>query len=296
MNRTAETETTARQVTASRDDASVDTPSLSGHVDARPVAHRPLAGRCAVVTGGSGAIGASIVASLAARGADVVVVYARSRQEAEAAAEHARQHGVRAMSVQANLAEEARIHSLVRAVRDEFGRLDILVSGAVSGRMRSAMSLDSRGLQHALDVNVRALLILAQLATPMMKRAGWGRMVALSSMGADRVLPDYAGLGASKAALESMVRYLAVELAPHGITANTVSASVVETPALDHFGDPQVVVSETLSRTPSRRLPSSADVAGAVAFLCSDDAAMVQGQTLLVDGGYSLVATSSPLP
>jgi enoyl-[acyl-carrier protein] reductase III len=296
VNRTAETETTARQVTASRDDASVDTPSLSGHVDARPVAHRPLAGRCAVVTGGSGAIGASIVASLAARGADVVVVYARSRQEAEAAAEHARQHGVRAMSVQANLAEEARIHSLVRAVRDEFGRLDILVSGAVSGRMRSAMSLDSRGLQHALDVNVRALLILAQLATPMMKRAGWGRMVALSSMGADRVLPDYAGLGASKAALESMVRYLAVELAPHGITANTVSASVVETPALDHFGDPQVVVSETLSRTPSRRLPSSADVAGAVAFLCSDDAAMVQGQTLLVDGGYSLVATSSPLP
>jgi enoyl-[acyl-carrier protein] reductase III len=225
-----------------------------------------------------------------------VVVYARSRQEADAAVEDARQHGVRAMSVQANLAEEARIHALVRAVHGEFDGIDILVSGAVSGRMRSALSLDARGLQHAMDVNVRALLILAQLVTPAMRRAGWGRVIALSSMGADRVLPDYAGLGASKAALESLVRYLAVELAPHGITANTVSASVVETPALDHFGDPQVVVSETLARTPARRLPSPADVAGAVAFLCSDDAAMVQGQTILVDGGYSLVATSNPLP
>jgi len=257
---------------------------------ADPLAHAPLAGRVALVTGGSGGVGRSIVAALATRGADVAIGYVQDRGGAEAAAGAARDLGVRSLAVQANLATEAQVHALVRRARDELGDIDIVVSGAVTGRMGPALRLDTRGFQFALDVNARSLLLLAQLTAPAMRRKRWGRIVALSSIGAARVLPDYTSVGASKAALESLVRHLAIELAPDGITANVVSGSVVDTDALSHFGTRRGLLDAMLARTPAGRCPSPADMAGAVAMLCCDEASMIVGQTIMVDGGYSLVA------
>jgi enoyl-[acyl-carrier protein] reductase III len=114
-------------------------------------------------------------------------------------------------------------------------------------------------------------------------------VVAVSSLGSSRVLANYVLIGASKAALESVVRYLAVELAPRGIRANTVSAGVVETGALDHFPNKDAML-RSVERTPARRLVEPEDVAAAVAFLCSGDAEMIRGHTLVVDGGFSLLA------
>jgi enoyl-[acyl-carrier protein] reductase III len=115
-------------------------------------------------------------------------------------------------------------------------------------------------------------------------------IVAISSLGAQRVLENYVLVGTSKAALESVVRYLAVELAPRGIRVNAVSAGVVETEALDHFPNREEMLRAGRTRTPAGRLVEPDDIAGAVAFLCSPDAQMVRGHTLIVDGGYSLLA------
>jgi enoyl-[acyl-carrier protein] reductase III len=114
-------------------------------------------------------------------------------------------------------------------------------------------------------------------------------IVGISSLGSARVLPNYVLVGTSKAALESVVRYLAVELAPRGIRANAVSAGVVETGALDFFPNKDEMLA-TVERTPAGRLVAPEDVAAAVSFLCSDDGAMIRGQTIVIDGGFSLLA------
>ena len=115
-------------------------------------------------------------------------------------------------------------------------------------------------------------------------------IVALSSLGSQRVMDNYVLVGASKAALESIVRHLAVELAPRGIRVNAVSAGVVETDALDAFPNREQMLSWSLARTPAGRLVEPGDVAGAVCFLCSPEAEMIRGQVIVVDGGYSLLA------
>ena len=115
-------------------------------------------------------------------------------------------------------------------------------------------------------------------------------IVAISSLGSERVLDNYTLVGASKAALEALVRYLAVELAPRGIRVNAVSAGVVETGALEHFPNKDAML-EMGVRNPVGRLVSPEDVAMLVTFLCSPDAEMIRGQTLVVDGGWSLLTT-----
>ena len=115
-------------------------------------------------------------------------------------------------------------------------------------------------------------------------------MVAISSLGSDRVLENYVLVGASKAALEALVRYLAVELAPRGINVNAVSAGLVETGALEHFPNRQAMLRWYRERTPAGRLVEPADVADVVCFLASPAAKMIRGQIVVVDGGYSVVA------
>jgi enoyl-[acyl-carrier protein] reductase III len=144
-----------------------------------------------------------------------------------------------------------------------------------------------------MNINARSLLFGAQKAAGLMKSRGGGAIVALSSMGSSRVLPDYAVVGASKAAIESLVRYLGVELAPHRIRVNAVSPGIVETDALSHFPifqeNESHLVSEVRKYTPAGRLCSPADVAHVVEFLCSEEAQMICGQTIVLDGGFSLL-------
>ncbi|MBN2170117.1 MAG: SDR family oxidoreductase [Candidatus Krumholzibacteriota bacterium] len=197
--------------------------------------------------------------------------------------------GSRAAVYKANVADDAQLHDLFEQLAADFGRLDILVSNAASGVLRPAVELTRRHWQWTLDINAATLLHLVQHALPLIGDRG-GKVVAISSLGSVRAIPNYAAVGASKAALESLVRHLAVELAPRGVNVNILSAGVVDTDALRHFPNRRDLLAKSLEQTPAGRLVTPADVADAALFLVSPYARMIHGQTIVVDGGYSIVA------
>jgi enoyl-[acyl-carrier protein] reductase III len=251
----------------------------------------PLHNKIAVITGSGRGIGRAIALRLAASGADIVVSFNRNIAPAEAVADQIREMGRHAIVVKANVSKPEDIDALFQMVDDTFGGLDIFISNAASGFNRPAMQQKVTGWDWTMDVNARAFLLAAQRAVPLMQKRGGGAMVAISSPGSGRVMPDYIAVGASKAALESLTRYLAVELAPIGINVNAVSPGLVETDALKHFAtlaDPEVIP-RAIQNTPAGRLVQPEDVAGVVAFLCSPDAAMIRGQVIVIDGGYTLI-------
>jgi enoyl-[acyl-carrier protein] reductase III len=170
----------------------------------------------------------------------------------------------------------------------ELGPLDVLIHSAATGVIRPALETDDKHWDWTLSANARALLSLTRAAAPSMPKGA--SIVGLSSLGSVRVLENYALVGASKAALEALVRYLAVELAPQGIRVNAVSAGVVETGALEHFPNREAML-EMGRANPVGRIVTPVDIAACVTFLCSPEAEMIRGQTLVVDGGWSLLAS-----
>lgn len=248
-----------------------------------------LAGKVALVTGASRGIGRAIALRLARAGADVIVTYFRNREAAGQTAEAISAAGVRAQVVRLHVGDPDQVAALLREVEQAFGRLDILVSNAASGVARPVLQLGIKEWEWTMNTNARAFFLLAQAAAPLMARRGGGRMVALSSLGASRVEEYYAAVGVAKAALESLTRYLAVELAPYGIGVNAVAAGVVLTDALQHFPNCVSLLEKAQTRTPAGRLLTPEDVAAVVHFLCGPGAEMVRGQTIVVDGGISLL-------
>lgn len=252
---------------------------------------RSLYGRVALITGSSRGIGRAIALELAARGADVVVNYLRKRAAAEEVVAAIEAHGRRAIAVKANVGNADHIDAMFNRVRAEFGRCDILVGNVASGVVRPITEVEDKHWDWTMDINARSILRCARHAAPLMEAESWGRIIGITSFGSTRVFSEYGVMGVSKAAIESLVRYLAVELAPKGIVVNAVSPGIVETDALQYF---PIDVKETLvkaaARTPVRRVTTPEDVARVVAFLCSDDAAMIVGQTIVVDGGWSILA------
>jgi len=241
-------------------------------------------GASVVVTGGSRGIGKAIALRFAELGAARVAIgYLRNDRAAEAAAEELRATGAEPVLVRGNVSSE-------RVAREvaELGPLDALIHSAATGVIRPALEIEKKHWDWTLDANAYALLALAKAAAPQMQPGS--SIVGISSLGSTRVLENYVVVGTSKAALESLVRYLAVELAPQEIRVNAVSAGVVETEALDHFPNKDEMVRKGLERSPTGRLVEPADVANAVAWLCSPEAEMVRGHTLVVDGGFSLLA------
>jgi enoyl-[acyl-carrier protein] reductase III len=247
-----------------------------------------LKGKVALVTGGSRGIGRAITLRLASEGADVVINFFRKRAAAESTAEAVRGLGASAHVIKANLAEPEKIDRLFAEIEDRFGRLDILVNNAASGVARSAMELDYDGWDWTMDINARAPLLCAQQAAPLMKDGG--AIVNISSLGSRLVLPVYTAVGVSKAALEALTRYLAIELAPRGIRVNAVSAAAVETEALKLYANDPRMPRPAVTTSPAGRMVRPEDVAGVVAFLCSGAAAMIRGQVIVIDGGMSLTA------
>lgn len=249
-----------------------------------------FAGKVAVVTGSGRGIGRAIALRLAGLGADVVVNFFRNRTPAEETAEAIRALGRRAEVVKADVGEPEGIEALIGAAETSFGGLDILVNNAASGYNRPIMEQKLKGWEWTLNINARAALFCAQRAAPSMRARGGGHIVSITSPGSNRVLPEYVLVGASKAALEAITRYLAVELAPFNISANAVSPGVVATDALKHFaslrGDD--VLGAVTAATPAGRLATPEDVADVVAFLCSPAAAMIRGQVIVIDGGSTL--------
>ena len=249
---------------------------------------RDLEGRVALVTGGGRGIGRAIAHALAARGANLVVAYLRNRAAAEETCAAAEEHAVKALALRANVGDERQLDALFDGVDETFGRLDLFVSNAATGVLKGLDELDARAWAWTMDANARAFFLGAKRASGLMPAGG--RIVALSSLGSSRVLPGYMVVGASKAALETIARYLAVELGPRSITVNVVSPGVVDTDALRHFPARDAMLAEARAKTPAGRLATPEDVAATVDFLTSENAAMITGQTLVVDGGAGVLA------
>ena len=254
-----------------------------------------LAGKKALVTGGSGDIGRAICRALATAGAEVAFTYFSNRDGADATATAIAEAGSTGHVLRANFSDADSTAAVVPAVRAALGAVDVFVSNAASGVLRSATELKPRHWQWTLDINARAFFSLVQAmvtrdgdTAPLM--GSGARIVALSSLGASRAIPQYTAVGASKAALEALVRHFALELGPRGIGINAVSPGIVDTGALTHFPNRDQLLDVARSRTPAGRLTTAADVATVVAFLCTAEAAMIHGQTIHVDGGYSVVA------
>ncbi len=240
----------------------------------------------ALITGGSRGIGRAIAIRLAEYGADVVVNYVRHKRDAMETAAAVEALGRRCLLVKTNVANSPDVAEMFAAIRSEYGHLDILVSNAASGVLKPALELTERHWNWAMDINARALLTLVQQGLPLMRRGS--RVMAVSSLGSIRAIENYTTVGASKAALESLVRHLAVELGPQGISVNTISAGAVDTDALKHFPNREEILRLALERTPLGRLTRPEDVADIALFLCSSLAGMIQGQVITVDGGYAV--------
>src|SRR3954462_14373228 len=225
--------------------------------------------RAVLVTGGSRGIGKAIALRFARDGASKVAIgYLRNDRAAEETAEELRALGAEPVLGRGNGSSE-RVLREVTAL----GPLDAVVHNAATGVIRPALEVEEKHWDWTMNANARALLGLAQAAVPQMPRGA--SIVAISSLGSFRTLENYVLIGTSKAALESLVRYLGVELAPRGIRVNAVSGGVVETGALEHFPNREQMVAGSLARTPAGRLVEPTDVADAVSFLCSPGAEMI---------------------
>ena len=248
---------------------------------------RPLTGKTALVTGGSRGIGRAICLELASRGADICFNYLRNHAAARSVVDELTAFGVQAIRHRANQADLSVIDELVGTVVDRFGKIDILVNNAASGVMRSSTELSEKHWDWTQTINAKSPWRLAASASEHMPAGS--RIVNISSPGSGRILPSYFAVGVSKAALEAITRYMAIDLAPKGISVNAVSAGFVETDALDAFPDELGIKEAATRSTPAGRTVTPEDVAKVVAMLCSPDADMIRGQVVVVDGGEMLI-------
>jgi enoyl-[acyl-carrier protein] reductase III len=247
---------------------------------------KPFKGQVALVTGASRGIGKAIALELAERGASIAFNYLKNHTAARATEEEIAAKGVECFRLRAHVGDEEAVKSLIEQVTGRFGRIDIVVNNAASGVMRPSTELDPKHWDWTMDINARGPWLVAREAAKAMKPGG--RVINLSSPGSRMVLPSYFAVGVSKAALEAVTRYMAVELAAQGISVNGVSAGYVKTDALDAFPD-ELGVKELAERaTPAGRPVTPQDVAKVVAMLCGPDAGMIRGQIITVDGGETI--------
>ena len=246
-----------------------------------------FANKVALITGGARGIGRATALKLAGAGCDIAIVYYNSSDEATALVNEITRSGRRAIAVQANVADQTSVKEMFAQFREHFSQLDFLISNAASGVLKPAMQMSTKHWRWCMETNALALNHLVAEGRGMM--APGSRVIALSSLGAHRAIPNYAFIGASKAALEALVRSLSLELAPEGICVNTVSAGVVDTDALKHFPNREQLLDEYQAHSLAGRPLLPEDVANTVYLLCLPEALLIKGQTLFVDAGYSIV-------
>ncbi|MBT8334916.1 MAG: glucose 1-dehydrogenase [Deltaproteobacteria bacterium] len=247
-----------------------------------------MTGKVALITGSSRGIGKAIALELASRNSDIVVNYFRKRQAAKATVQEIEAHGVRVISIRAHMGKPDQINALFEEVTKTFGGIDILVCNAASGVFRNTMEISQREWNWTVSINTESVLLCSQQAVPLMEDRGGGRIINVSSLFSLRMLPYYAATGVSKGAMEILTRYLAVELAPKGIIVNAVAPGAVVTEEWKLYPNRDETLRRILQRTPTGRHVTPEDVAKVVAFLCSNDAEEIVGQTIIVDGGFSL--------
>ena len=243
-------------------------------------------GKVALITGGSRGIGRAITQKLAAQGSDVIINYFRNWDAAESTAREIAKSGVTTHTIKAHIGDPKKIDRMFDEIEVKFGRLDILINNAASGVARNALELNSRGWDWTMGINAKGALLCSQRAVKLMRNGG--KIINISSLGAHFVLPLYTAVGVSKAALEALTRYLAVELAPKGICVNGIAASAVKTEALMKYF--KGMEEKLLESTPAERMVLPEDIADLVSFLCSNEATMIRGQIIVIDGGRSLIS------
>ncbi len=245
--------------------------------------------KVALITGSSRGIGKATALRLAQEGYHIVINYARSKTAALETAAEIEALGRKVLVVKANVGDVKKIKEMFVQIEEQFGRLDVFVNNAASGVQRPVMELEENHWDWTLNINSKALLFCAQEAAKLMEKNGGGKIVSISSLGAIRYLKNYTVVGVSKAALEALTRYLAVELASKGIIVNAVSGGAVDTEALKHFPNREELLQEAKEKTPAGRMVEIEDIVNCVMFLLSDQSNMIRGQTLIVDGGISLL-------
>jgi enoyl-[acyl-carrier protein] reductase III len=247
-----------------------------------------LTGKKALVTGGSGEIGRAICAALAEAGADVMFTFFSNHQGSEETATAIRAAGGEAHVVRAHLAKDKAVGEVLEAARSTLGAVDLFIHNAASGVLRPAVDISQRHWDWTHHVNARSFFFLSVgllKGAPLMGPGG--RIIAMSSLGAVKAIPQYSAVGTSKAALEAAVRHLSLEVGPLGITANVIAPGIIDTWSLKQFPNREDLLQIAIMRTPVGRLTTAQDVAHTVLFLSSPEAAMIHGQTINVDGGYS---------
>lgn len=244
-----------------------------------------LTGRRALVTGGSRGLGAVLAQTLAAHGAHVYINYVRHEAEAQATQHAIRAAGGSADLARANLTSPEDIRAMFAGPLVD--GIDILIHNAAIGSFKPTHEVRANQWDLTMNVNARALLLCVQEALPSLTERR-GHVVAVSSLGGTRVIPDYGAVGVSKAALEALTRYLGVELAGRGIHVNAVAGGLLDLPSVrQHHGFEQMAA-DTIRRTPAQRLGTADDIARIVLFLCSPLADWLVGHTIVADGGMGL--------
>jgi enoyl-[acyl-carrier protein] reductase III len=258
-----------------------------------------LAGRVALVTGGSRGIGRGIALRLASEGADCVVTYRKQAHLAQEVVAAVEARGRRALALPLDLADPSAVAPAVARVAEAFGRLDILVANAAATAFRPMQEQTPRNVELTFAISVGSLISAVQAAVPLMRAPG--RIVGISGIDSHQAMTRHGVLGAAKAAMESLVRTLALELGPRGITVNAVSPGIIVTDSshmylergLEREWTPGAAA--VVEMTPVRRIGTVEDVAGLVAYLVSDEAGFLTGQTILIDGGLTMVSPMNRL-
>jgi enoyl-[acyl-carrier protein] reductase III len=247
-----------------------------------------LSNRTILVTGGTRGIGQAISLRFARAGATVVANYLRNEQAAEHLQAIAVGERLSISFCRADLTSEKGLEQLDRCVQECGPQLSGLVHCAATGIHRPIDELTERHFDWTFNLNVRSFFKLVKLLKARFSKGS--SIVAISSWGALRALPCYSLVGSSKGALEALARHLAVELAPVGIRVNVLTAGAVLTDAWKAMPNSEVRIAETIQRTPAGRLVTAEEVAYGAQFLCSDAAAGIVGQTLVLDGGSGIMA------
>jgi enoyl-[acyl-carrier protein] reductase III len=244
--------------------------------------------KIALISGSSRGIGRAIALRLASEGARIVINYRRNVEQAEAVVAEIGRLGSGAVAVQADMSNGDAVRAMFRRVKEQFDYLDIFVANAAATAFRPLLRQGEHNITRTFDLTVKGFLVAVQEAAPLMRGRG-GKIVTISGIDSLRALSGHGLLGAAKAALENMTMYLAHELGPLGIAVNGINPGLIETDSSKIYaggeGGYTQYVRDVLPHTPAGRVGRPEDVAAVTAFLCSDDADFIRGQTLLVDGG-----------
>jgi enoyl-[acyl-carrier protein] reductase III len=246
--------------------------------------------KIALVTGASRGIGRATALRFAQAGADVIINYVTSKNAAEEVAEEIVQLGRRCWIIKADVSEKEDVEMMFDFINAQIGRLSILVSNAATGGFRTLLSATNKNFDAAFHTNVLALMYLVQSAMPLLeKETGRGKVVTISSHGAVTGLPMYGLVGASKSALESLVRHLTLEIGDRGVNINVVRAGLVATDSSRRLPNAKQLFENQINFTQvGQRILTPEDVADTILFLSSPMSDMIQGETITIDGGAAV--------